>query len=178
MGGHCGVGHILNIKKVKVMCRTSSLLLGDVNLGRDRLTVGILDDRTATFSSTSLLLIGRCRRTGRLRRPGVIPVRRLTLYRRSRQKFLIVPVVGNRLLSLLLSSPFRDVPSGTHMGCTFVLVGYVVRYRGHKIVRNSLGPDGVLVSSDGSLCLFSFDVDQGVGPAGGGFTVGFGRIRT
>ncbi|MGF1807245.1 protein kinase, partial [Aliivibrio sifiae] len=110
INGRYKIKRVLGVGGMGIVYQVDDLLLKSIGLEQYEFAIKVLNSESAEFNDADLLLVNEYLQANQLQHPNIVPIQHLALCEESQRGFLVMPMIKGELLSLLLDSPFEDIP--------------------------------------------------------------------
>lgn len=171
------IKRVLGIGGMGVVYQVDDLLLKSIGLKQSELAIKVLSSEASAFHDADLLLVNEYQQANELHHPNIVPIQHLALCEESQRGFLIMPMIKGELLSLLLDSPFENIPNNARLKYAFILINCIIHCHKRGVIHGDLKPSNILISDTNELYLFDFSISRNINPAKNKFAINFSQVH-
>lgn len=168
---------VLGIGGMGVVYQVDDLLLKSIGVPQSEMALKILNSEVSVFNDSDLLLVNEYVQANQLHHPNIVPIQHLALCDESQRGFLVMPMIKGELLSLLLDSPFENIPDEHRLKYAVTLINCVNHCHKQKVIHGDLKPSNILIADSNELYLFDFSISRNINSDKNNFTVNFNQVH-
>ncbi|MGF1900717.1 protein kinase domain-containing protein, partial [Aliivibrio sifiae] len=148
-----------------------------IGLEQYEFAIKVLNSESVEFNDADLLLVNEYLQANQLQHPNIVPIQHLALCEESQRGFLVMPMIKGELLSLLLDSPFEDIPDEARLKYAFILINCLLHCHKRGVIHGDLKPSNILISNNNELHLFDFSISRNIDPDKNNFAINFSQVH-
>lgn len=160
-----------------IVYQVDDLLLKSIGLNNYHMAIKVLNSEASHFADADLLLVNEYIQSSHLHHPNIVSIQHLALCNESQRGFLIMPVIKGELLSLLLDSPFENIPIDARLKYAYSLINCIHHCHKRGVIHGDLKPGNILISDSNELFLFDFSISRNLDPEKNKFTINFNQVH-
>ncbi|MCE7534539.1 serine/threonine protein kinase [Aliivibrio fischeri] len=171
------IKRVLGVGGMGIVYQVDDLLLKSIGLNNYHMAIKVLNSEASHFSDADLLLVNEYIQSSHLHHPNIVSIQHLAVCNESQRGFLIMPVIKGELLSLLLDSPFENIPIDTRLKYAYSLINCIHHCHKRGVIHGDLKPGNILISDSNELFLFDFSISRNLDPEKNKFTINFNQVH-
>ncbi|GLR75231.1 serine/threonine-protein kinase [Aliivibrio sifiae] len=177
INGRYKIKRVLGVGGMGIVYQVDDLLLKSIGLEQYEFAIKVLNSESAEFNDADLLLVNEYLQANQLQHPNIVPIQHLALCEESQRGFLVMPMIKGELLSLLLDSPFEDIPDEARLKYAFILINCLLHCHKRGVIHGDLKPSNILISNNNELHLFDFSISRNIDPDKNNFAINFNQVH-
>ncbi|WP_375322167.1 serine/threonine-protein kinase [Aliivibrio logei] len=177
INGRYKIKRVLGVGGMGIVYQVDDLLLKSIGLEQYKFAIKVLNSESAEFNDADLLLVNEYLQANQLQHPNIVPIQHLALCEESLRGFLVMPMVKGELLSLLLDSPFENIPDDARLKYAFILINCLLHCHKRGVIHGDLKPSNILISNNNELHLFDFSISRNMDPNKNNFAINFNQVH-
>ncbi len=177
INGRYKIKRVLGVGGMGIVYQVDDLLLKSIGLEQYEFAIKVLNSESAEFNDADLLLVNEYLQANQLQHPNIVPIQHLALCEESQRGFLVMPMIKGELLSLLLDSPFEDIPDEARLKYAFILINCLLHCHKRGVIHGDLKPSNILISNNNELHLFDFSISRNIDPDKNNFAINFSQVH-
>ncbi len=177
INGRYKIKRVLGVGGMGIVYQVDDLLLKSIGLEQYEFAIKVLNSESVEFNDADLLLVNEYLQANQLQHPNIVPIQHLALCEESQRGFLVMPMIKGELLSLLLDSPFEDIPDEARLKYAFILINCLLHCHKRGVIHGDLKPSNILISNNNELHLFDFSISRNIDPDKNNFAINFSQVH-
>ncbi|MCE7564704.1 serine/threonine protein kinase [Aliivibrio fischeri] len=171
------IKRVLGVGGMGIVYQVDDLLLKSIGLNNYQMAIKVLNSEASHFADADLLLVNEYIQSSHLHHPNIVSVQHLAVCNESQRGFLVMPVIKGELLSLLLDSPFENIPTDAKLKYAYSLINCIHHCHKRGVIHGDLKPGNILISDSNELFLFDFSISRNLDPEKNKFTINFNQVH-